>query len=103
MPSLKETFFKSDLIPQFTERSHHNMLELFFKSQLPKYPFKKKIFRDILLNLRETKTHINDDACQGMCSNTAIVTNLTERFVLNPGCFYCVKREKERDRERKRF
>lgn len=56
----------------------------------------KKICRDILLNLGETKTHINDDDCQGMCSNTAIVTNLTERFVINPGCFYCAERERQK-------
>lgn len=73
-------------------------MELFFKSQL-EYPFKRKIFRYIPLNLRETKTHINYDDCQGMCSNTAIVTNLTERFVINPKVFYCVKREMDREKD----
>lgn len=74
-------------------------MELFFKCQL-EYPFQKiYIFRDILLNQRQTETHINDDDCQGTCSNTAIVTHLTERFVINPGCFYCVGRDREKEKD----
>lgn len=102
MPFLKETnlFFKNYLIPQFTERLYHNLVEWFFKSQ-PEYLLKKiKIFGDILLKPRESKTHISDDDCQGVCSNAAIVTNLTERFVINRGCFY-LWREREKDSNEK--
>ena len=72
----------------------------FFKSQI-QYPF-NKTFTDILTNLTETKTHRNDDVCQDTCSNAAIVTKRTGRFVINPGWFYCVTKNKgERQRKNK--
>lgn len=36
-----------------------------------------------------------------MCSKTAIVTNLTERFVINRGWVFFVEEEREKDSDEK--